>query len=369
MSVQYVMKLRLVRGMQGRQLVWAACIAASFLIFLGLHFQGEISRLDDARIKLEITLAKLQGEDPGRRNSRTPSEYIQGDAGYVTEVDDLVVIYNRVPKTGSTSFAGVAYDLCIKNKFNVLHINITKNFHVMSLADQMRFANNVTNWHAKKPAFYHGHFAYIEFSRFAISARPIYINVIRDPIERLISYYYFLRNGDNYRPYLKRRRSGNKETFDECVSKDGSDCDPENLWIQIPFFCGHAAECWIPGSRWALEMAKLNLVQQYLVVGVTEELGDFVAVLEAALPRMFTGATDLFNSGKKGHLRKTTNKIPPLPETISNLQRSDVWKLEQEFYDFAKEHFHAVKRRTFDIKKGYMMEKIQQFSYEKIRPR
>lgn len=30
---------------------------------------------------------------------------------------------------------------------------------------QMRFAYNITTWEAKKPAFYHGHLAYIEFSR------------------------------------------------------------------------------------------------------------------------------------------------------------------------------------------------------------
>ena len=34
------------------------------------------------------------------------------------------------------------------------------------------------------------------------------------------------------------------QSFDECVAKAGADCDPENLWMQIPFFCGHAAECW-----------------------------------------------------------------------------------------------------------------------------
>lgn len=55
----------------------------------------------------------------------------------------------------------------------------------------------------------------------------------------------------------------------------------------------------IPGSRWALETAKYNLVHNYLVVGLTEELGDFIAVLEAALPRFFAGATDLYNNGEK----------------------------------------------------------------------
>lgn len=51
--------------------------------------------------------------------------------------ENLVVIYNRVPKTGSTSFVNLAYDLCKKNHFYVLHINVTANMHVLSLNNQV----------------------------------------------------------------------------------------------------------------------------------------------------------------------------------------------------------------------------------------
>lgn len=54
-------------------------------------------------------------------------------------VDDQnpLVIYNRVPKTGSTSFVNVAYDLHSRNAFRVLHVNVTGNSHLLSVYDQV----------------------------------------------------------------------------------------------------------------------------------------------------------------------------------------------------------------------------------------
>ncbi|GBP87200.1 Heparin sulfate O-sulfotransferase [Eumeta japonica] len=155
-------------------------------------------------------------------------------------------------------------------------------------------------------------------------------------------------------------------TFDECVEQNQPDCDPNNMWLQVPFFCGHAAQCWKPGNRWALEQAKSNLVRYYLVVGVTEEMMDFITVLEAALPRLFKGATEHYLNSNKSHLRQTSSKIPPLPETIEKIQQSTIWKMENELYEFALEQFRFIKKKLL-VKEGNSVPQI--FFYEKVRPK
>ena len=71
----------------------------------------------------------------------------------------------------------------------------------------------------------------------------------------------------------------------------------------------------VPGSQWALERAKGNVLQYYLLVGVMEQMADFIAVLEACLPRIFHGAIDILNTGNGARLvgRKVARSVAPSP--------------------------------------------------------
>lgn len=327
------------------------------LIFL----QYKYLKLRESKDELQETVARLRS---ALSSQKFNPQWKEDDYD-----DGQIVIYNRVPKTASTSFINVAYDLCKKNGFSVLHLNISGNLHTMSLSDQARFVRNVTHWSARKPGLYHGHVAFIDFQKFGSRDRPIYINLLRRPLDRLVSYYYFLRYGDNFRPHLIRRKHGNTMTFDECVQQKQPDCDPDNMWLQIPFLCGHSPKCWEPGNIWALEEAKRNLLSHYLLVGVTEQLSDFIAVLEATLPTFFRGASQHFKSSKKAHLRKTNQKIEPSDETIKQIKNSVVWKMENDLYEFAVEQFHSIKKRMVINKNGDLVDKGQQFTYEKISPK
>lgn len=74
----------------------------------------------------------------------------------------------------------------------------------------------------------------------------------------------------------------------------------------------------------------------------------------------------MFLTDNKSHLRQTTQKIEPLPETVKKIQKSVVWKMENELYNYALSRFHAVKKRLINAS---MKSANQRFFYEKIRPK
>lgn len=53
-------------------------------------------------------------------------------------------------------------------------------------------------------------------------------------------------------------------------------------------------------GEWALQTAIRNVDKHYLVVGVTEQFGDFVGALEHMLPSYFKGGNQFFQREGKG---------------------------------------------------------------------
>ncbi|CAL8089562.1 unnamed protein product [Calicophoron daubneyi] len=243
----------------------------------------------------------------------------------------------------------------------------------MDRTGQHILVQNMTHWIRKGPFMLHGHFAYINFPQFGSEFHPIYINMIRDPLDRLVSHYYFLRFGDDYRPGLIRKRMKDPktrmQTFDECVQNGGLDCHPNNLWLQVPFFCGHAAYCKIPGNPAAVESAKQHFTENYLFVGLTEAFEDSVHILEKLLPQFFSGASNLLKTSDRWHLRRTKGKLPVQEATRTLFQGNPVWQAEQDFYQFVRAEFYEVRKTLLQSSSNHIDRTDRYFRFVKIRPK
>merc|ERR1711884_734575 len=130
--------------------------------------------------------------------------------------------------------------------------------------------------------------------------------------ERVISYFYYRRAGWNIveehlaypdkplpDPEFLRR------DFETCVL----DGDPECTYIednvdmvvetgdhrrQMSVFCGQHTFCDRFNNKKALEVAKVNVMKHYAVVGVTEMWEESLEVLEHTLPFFFSGVTEIY---------------------------------------------------------------------------
>ena len=77
----------------------------------------------------------------------------------------------------------------------------------------------------------------------------------------------------------------------------------------------------------------------------------------------------VYDHAGNSHLRKTAQKLPPKAETISKIHESPIWQMENDFYEFVREHFGYIKDQLFETdENGQQVEKGHRFQYEKIRP-
>ncbi|KXJ22795.1 DnaJ-like subfamily B member 4 [Exaiptasia diaphana] len=180
-----------------------------------------------------------------------------------------------------------------KNQFKIVSSSdngvISSSQRKLTISQQMKLVAHISE--IQPPFVFHGHFHFVDFSKYG-STTPIYINLIRDPIDRFVSAYYFTRFGDgrNRTWGFKGTKSDKFRTLDECVLSNYSECTNSNkLLYTIPYFCGQTRGC--RGSSYtSLRRAINNVVNNYLAVGVLEDVNSFIKVLERLLPAFFKEA-------------------------------------------------------------------------------
>ena len=134
------------------------------------------------------------------------------------------------------------------------------------------------------------HQYWLNFTKLGME-QPTYINVVRDPVTRFSSMYYFQRYGfasmgsadrqGVQRHTWKGTEEDIHQTLDQCVENVSEECT-EPLQVLVRYFCGTDTACQMKspimgkfGSKndWtkvgnAAKIARKNIIEQYYAIGL-----------------------------------------------------------------------------------------------------
>ena len=279
--------------------------------------------------------------DAFKKLCKSTTDVTKKSASFVMLGYPLKVVYNRVPKTGSEMLRTLFREQGV-TKYHIQNKEIFVPFR-LETSVQQEVVQEIS--YSQSPFFYERHMYFIDFQAFQ-QPWPVYINIIRDPVDRVVSEYYWTRKicREENRCYFDT--SYLNDTLDECVGRLSADeCVSSKQGINsiIAFFCGHSDIC-ENRSELALNSAKQNIIKHYAVVGVLEELYNFLYVLENVLPRYFKGISLLYvSNGRTREETKTETKgrrLEPNEKTKEKLRKALIH--EYNLYEFVKQRFHET---------------------------
>ena len=216
-----------------------------------------------------------------------------------------LVIFNRVPKCGSTTLEGIIRRQASMRGFSFVRSDDYVN-NTLTLSEQRDFAMHMSALGRQRLTLYDRHVLHVDLRRFegqlGLAPRPIYINLVRDPIRMQISAFYF------WQSCVCTTRQAFCEAGWDLAS--GSPICARNYTIDdlyatatptpavgllTRWFCGHSSECADaepqPAAARAatLRRAMSVLSHDYMWVGVLERFEDSLRLLAAVLPTFFGG--------------------------------------------------------------------------------
>ncbi|XP_029408848.1 heparan sulfate 2-O-sulfotransferase pipe isoform X4 [Bactrocera dorsalis] len=366
-----------------------AILAISCTFFLFMHTNKLNSRLKEMEIKLqpsEFSALGLTGNQISPRESsrRDNINTLHGTYQYLKSTGQLrslstsslnntrkadidILFFNRCAKVGSESMIQLLGNLETINGFNLDHFGPGKGTRRnLPPREQERVADYVFRLGAGSA--YVEHISWINFYDFGLP-KPIYINLVRDPVERVISWYFYARNAYKNAWVFRKNPNANlksavwfKKDFNECVRSGDPECQyvpytfvdsTGNFKRQSLFFCGQNLDCLPFDSPYAIQMAKDRVEREYAVVGSWEETNVTLTVLENYIPLFFSGAKRVYYLNKESlENRNRNNRKPYVAEDVKQMIRKNFTN-EYDFYHFCKQRlfkqYLALNHKEFPI--------------------
>ncbi|XP_052843963.1 heparan sulfate 2-O-sulfotransferase pipe isoform X6 [Drosophila gunungcola] len=356
-----------------------ALLAISCTFFLFMHTNKLNSRLKEMEVKLQpsefsalgLTGNHISGHDAGKHDDINT---LHGTYQYLKSTGQLwrlnpkflnntkyhtrdILFFNRVPKTGSETLIELMIRLGKKNEFQNERAPYSKQVGMYwSVERQKQEVARIMKLQSDLAFVYVEHMMYMNVRPFHY-AQPIYINMIRDPIERVISWFYYKRTPWSSVKMFEvtgkfENRTHYVKNFEDCVLSHDFECrydhglsfseDSADHKRQSLFFCGHSPVCEPFNSPAAIARAKQIVERDYSVVGSWEDVNVTLSVFENYIPRFFKGSTELYYEPIKGlafQKANTNHWKPKISERIKRIMRANFTQ-EYDFYYFCKQRLY-----------------------------
>jgi len=236
---------------------------------------------------------------------------------------DQAVIFLHLPKCGGTTLNRI-----MEWEFNPMRV-----FSIDPILFLWSY-KKLNRWSPERLARMQAFKGHMPFGLHKRLPQPsTYITFLRDPVERVISAYYFARN------YLlhPKHRWISKLTLEEYVQLSPNHNVQCKCISGRPFVGNHHSG---PCDRDTLEMAKENLQRYFSLVGLTERFDEGLAILKIMFGWQITKYAN-FNVTKSR--AKQTSLPPSTVELIAERNKYDV-----ELYEFAIPLFEQTRTKYGD---------------------
>jgi len=273
--------------------------------------------------------------------TKTPDKIIQS----------RTIVYNRIDKAGSTTLIKTLDKMSFRNSFHLIGQG-TPNVRYLFPEQKAQLADMLCASPVES-LIYTRHLYYTNITM--MGCQVTYFNMMRDPLDRFVSRYNYYRevwqgskdhtNSLKFDHYVKSQGPDRSANINDCVLKKHPECDYSGKltrWLkffrmdsQIPFFCGDSIECRTLGNPKALEQAKKNIEQHFLMVGALESLDKSHFVMECLMPEQMQGLAEMHKKGDL-HVHGEHKKTVPLSEEAGKVMRERL-QPEYELYNFVQD--------------------------------
>ncbi|CAH1798039.1 unnamed protein product [Owenia fusiformis] len=200
-------------------LIFIAITTSVVLLCMHAFWTNDIVKIEEPLQNYEVR-HKMKDTSSVSRCNKSSKNLI----GYESDNrDKALIIYSEMPKCGSGTFVRILSDVCKYSKhYRTKYTWPTPSpVELQSVESKQKYVSSKIL--PLRPYIFMGHLSFLDFIELGYK-QPLYIDIVRDPVERWISLYYYKRVSPfpykKIEPYAKGKKPNNGQLHENLDFSD-----------------------------------------------------------------------------------------------------------------------------------------------------